>query len=373
MTYYIVDTIFCLIYGIIDFKIFSGLNSLKNGQATHTEGVSILLAAKDEAHQIAQCIDSLINQNYSSFEILIANDRSTDNTLSILEEYSIRFPDKIKYLNIQDDDNLLGWSPKKFAINELISIAQYDYILLTDADCIAPPTWTKAMMAEFEDGIEFVVGHSIYHKVSGMNQTFYGIQALDFISHMIVACGAIVKKFPITSTGTSLAYKKSWFKSVAGFEGVSDVPSGDDDLLLHKISNENPRAIRFCANVEAAVITYPASTPKALWEQRKRWASKTILYTPRVVSLLLFVFIFYSYIFLGLIFSLLTLNPLLFSSFTVMWFLKTLADFIVMKKGTKTFHHPEFITYFTITSILHIPMIFFSVIFGIFSKFEWKK
>lgn len=338
--------------------------------------VSVVISAKDEENNIRACLESLLQQNYISYDIWVADDRSQDQTLKIITELADQHS-RLNFISIKNSDNPDQWSPKKFALNELIKASQSEIILTTDADCRLPEGWIQSMVKEFEEDIHFVVGFSYYKRIPKMSELLYQIQALEFFSHMVVAAGAIAQKFPITSSGTSLGYRRDWFESVSGFDGIGEVRSGDDDLLLHKISNSHPKSIRFCFHPEAEVHTFPAPTLSILWNQRKRWASKTTLYTPRVVALLSFVFGYYSILWLsfivgGLIW--LTIDtPQILLATILFWLVKTGMDFWVMNLGASKFNKTEFMRIFIPTAIVHIPLIVCSVIFGLFSNFEWKE
>lgn len=60
--------------------------------------VSIIMAVKDTAPYLHDCIDSIIDQTYQNWELLAVNDHSTDETPQILEEYANKDP-RIKFLN----------------------------------------------------------------------------------------------------------------------------------------------------------------------------------------------------------------------------------------------------------------------------------
>ncbi len=58
--------------------------------ANSTPYVSIIMAAKDTAEYLPTCLDSIIAQTYTDWELIVANDHSTDRTPEILEEYAAR-------------------------------------------------------------------------------------------------------------------------------------------------------------------------------------------------------------------------------------------------------------------------------------------
>ena len=60
--------------------------------------VSIILAAKDTAPYLHECIDSIIGQAYENWELLAVNDHSSDETPQILADYAAKDP-RIKFLN----------------------------------------------------------------------------------------------------------------------------------------------------------------------------------------------------------------------------------------------------------------------------------
>ena len=78
----------------------------------YNPNVSIIISARNEEKNIKKTLDSLIEQNYPNdkYEILVANDRSTDSTQSILYYYKKKYKN-IKILNI--DKTPIGWSNKK--------------------------------------------------------------------------------------------------------------------------------------------------------------------------------------------------------------------------------------------------------------------
>ena len=78
--------------------------------------VSILIPARNEYHNLKRCLDSLINQDYSNIEILVLNDRSTDQTATLVEEYQNK--DKRVQL-LQGQDLPDGWIGKHWACHQL--------------------------------------------------------------------------------------------------------------------------------------------------------------------------------------------------------------------------------------------------------------
>ena len=75
--------------------------------------------------------------------------------------------------------------------------------------------------------------------------------------------------------GANLAYTKTLFKAINGFEGNTNIASGDDVFLLEKAIKRNKNTVHYLKNTDATVFTKPVKNYSALISQRKRWASKT--------------------------------------------------------------------------------------------------
>lgn len=86
---------------------------------------SLIIPAYNVEKYIKKCLDSVLNQTYNNYEIIIINDGSTDNTSKILESY--KSDKKIKIIN-QENKGLSN------ARNTGVSNAKGDYILFIDSD-----------------------------------------------------------------------------------------------------------------------------------------------------------------------------------------------------------------------------------------------
>lgn len=107
--------------------------------------VSILVPARDEAHNIEPCLRSLQLQDYPNFEIFVLDDHSRDDTAAILHRMQAEFPT----LNVLHGRPLPdGWLGKHWACQQLAEAAQGELFLFTDADTRhAPGTLSQAVAA----------------------------------------------------------------------------------------------------------------------------------------------------------------------------------------------------------------------------------
>ena len=89
---------------------------------------------------------------------------------------------------------------------------------------------------------------------------------------------SVYKKFHSMCNGANLAYEKKAFNDAGGFEGIDNIASGDDMLLMHKIQKIYPDRIKYLKSADVVVQTQPQETLKDFMNQRIRWASKADKY-----------------------------------------------------------------------------------------------
>ncbi len=105
--------------------------------------VSILVPARNEERNIGACLQSLLEQDYPSFEILVLDDQSSDGTLAILTQLAYLHP-KLKVLEGQPTpEDLLG---KNWACSQLARQAQGELLFFTDADTIHQPRTLQSIV-----------------------------------------------------------------------------------------------------------------------------------------------------------------------------------------------------------------------------------
>jgi len=229
--------------------------------------VSVVVAVRNEESIISNLIESFGRQGYpkNKFEIILVNDHSTDQTeteiVKLIAQYSV--------LSIIKT-NSIGVGKKK-AITTGVAAAHGEIILTTDADCTLPVDWISGMRKAFIQETQMVIGAV---KISTDKTFFSKIQALEFSSVIGSGIALLGWNKPIMCNGASLAFRKKTFFEVGGYEGNFQIPSGDDEFLMRKISQRFPNSIRVVANPECVVATTPQKSIHDFVHQRLRWAGK---------------------------------------------------------------------------------------------------
>jgi cellulose synthase/poly-beta-1,6-N-acetylglucosamine synthase-like glycosyltransferase len=94
--------------------------------------VSVVVPARDEAKNIEQCLRSLLDQDYPELEICAVDDRSSDETGSIMDRLQRELPRKLDVIHISDLPS--GWLGKTHAMWRGGAATDSDWILFTDGD-----------------------------------------------------------------------------------------------------------------------------------------------------------------------------------------------------------------------------------------------
>ncbi len=113
------------------FRQAPTLESFDRAGVTRFPMVSVILPARNEERYIARCIESLLAQDYSNFEIIAINDSSTDKTGEIIKEYAARDP---RVVHVDAPAKPEGWAGKNWACHQAYLRAKGEVLLFTDAD-----------------------------------------------------------------------------------------------------------------------------------------------------------------------------------------------------------------------------------------------
>jgi len=136
--------------------VFSAVSA---SSAVTSEGrspfVSIIIATHNRAALLAQTLDALAGQQWprDRFEIIVADNRSTDETRQVIEAAAARGDaPPIRYLYVAE-------AGKSFAVNAALRVASGDPLLFTDDDVRPEPMWLERMVAALEEsGADFAAG-----------------------------------------------------------------------------------------------------------------------------------------------------------------------------------------------------------------------
>lgn len=366
-------SISCIVIGILllyaGFMLYflSGLIRLKNRPLPKNHSVptvSVVISARNEEENIGDLLDDLSQQTYpkDKLQIIIADDRSTDNTLSIISNY-IKKNDNFTAVKISKLSNIMA--PKKYALTKAIKESTGEIIVSTDADCRVPNTWVESVVETFDKETGVVIGYS---KIDTKSEHFFDYyQSIDYLALMSANAGTLGWGNAWTGSGQNIAYRRSDFNKIDGFNPVADKISGDDFYLVQAISKIAKS--KYNTKPGGFVKTKSADNIGKFISQRIRWASNTkkLFKTDYFFLLFLFVNLFTNVVLLSafLLKSYWQYLPMLFG-------IKFLFDTLVLFYGSKLFKTEIKINAYLIWFFfqpLYTPLL---GIFSMIGKFRWK-
>ena len=355
----------CL-YSLFTIYFTLGLHRLKLFKTeSYLPTISIIVAVRNEESNLQLLLKSLVEQDYpkEKMEIVVVNDRSTDNSWEIINGFSELYP-FVKGIKLDDKNNEM--TPKKYALTCGINNTDGKVILSTDGDCIVPKGWSISMVSAFKENTGIVVGRS---SINLSTSSFFNkYQSLDFLGIMSANAGAIGWKNGWSGSGQNIAYTRNAFEKIGGFSPVAEAISGDDMYLVQSISKHYD--VQFNIDPKSFIYTEPVQSIKDFMSQRIRWASNSRSLWRSNIFFLTFLVVAYisNSIFIASLWDdkLLSIIPFIF-------IIKIISDGLVLYTGSLKLNVSFDKFHFFIWSILQPIYIPLTGILGLFRWFKWKE
>ena len=347
--------------------------------------VTVLIPARNEAEQIADCLQSILGGTYPPhlLEIIVLDDFSVDKTAAIVTNIAQAQAGRtasIRLLHLSEilSPEAAGQANKKAAIELGIARASGQLIVTTDADCIAGKEWLRLLISRFEAPGEpdrqpvLITGPVLFHREKNLLQYF---QSLDFLGLMGITGAGIHQGFQRMGNGAHLAYYRSVFQAVGGYEGNRQTASGDDMFLIQKVAARYPGRIAFLKNADAAVRTEAKPDWHSFVQQRLRWGTKNAGLPEWPVRLILLaVFLFCWSIWINLI-ALLCSGGRTDLTYLLVFqaYIKITFDWMLLREMCRYFKRRELLNWFVPSFLLHtlyIPLVGTASLF--YRNYVWK-
>ena len=251
------------------------------------EGVSVIMAAHNEGYNLSHYLPVLLAQDYPTYEVIVVDDGSEDSTREVVERYMTQDP-RLHMTFVPYGARVR--STKKLALTLAAKAAQYDYLLLTDADCCPESNhWISEMMSGFmlstqncQTSKDIVLGFGAYFYEKGHINRLVRYDTLFNGLHYL---GAALCGHPYMGVGRNLAYRKSLFFGSGGFTHLMDNKAGDDDLFVNHTATRDNTAV--VLSREAFTWSIAKKTFKEWWQQKRRHLSVSPAYRSETKSRLL--------------------------------------------------------------------------------------
>lgn len=253
----------------------------KNSNVLSYPRISVIIAARNEEDNLFNNLETILNQDYPEFEVIVVNHQSSDDTKHILGALQKQYA-HLKVIEIERNKHLkIG---KKLPITLGVKGARYEHLLFTDADC--RPTsnqWIRNMSEQFSEKKDIVLGYGPYKKEKGFLNTLIRFDTVQIaINYFSFALNGL----PYMGVGRNMAYKKTRFEAVGGFKSHYGLASGDDDLFIRDAANR--KNVSICLSKESFCYSEPKTTWTEWFKQKQRHYSTAGSY--KVITKLLLSF-----------------------------------------------------------------------------------
>jgi len=264
--------------------------------------ISICVPAYNEAAVIVASVQSLLQLNYSEFELVIANDGSKDNTLEVLEQefglvlfpeaYRIRIPTAAvrgiylstihPNLRVIDKEN----GGRADSLNAAINAARYPLICVIDADSVLQrDSLQRAVEPFLEDPRTIAVGGTIriangcqvrggFLERAGLPTNWWALfQVLEYLRAFLFGrMGWSPVNGLLIVSGAFGIFNKEIVVSVGGYNNNTIGEDMELTMRLHRIMTERKIPYRIAFAPDPVCWTEAPSDYKTLRSQRIRWA-----------------------------------------------------------------------------------------------------
>lgn len=226
--------------------------------------VSVMIPAHNEANVIEKTIENVLRMDYDLFEVILIDDRSTDNTAEVLKLIEQKYKN-VKIL-IREKDAFPG---KSAVLNDALKMAKGDAILVFDADAKIEPDFLSKLVPHLEGrDIGAVQARKVVMNKdeNWLTKCQYNELLLD--THFQLGRDSV--KGAVELRGNGELIKRTALEDIGGWNNYTIT----DDLDMSTRLHINGWDIRFCSEVcvyEEAITNFIP-----LLKQRRRWLEGSV-------------------------------------------------------------------------------------------------
>ncbi|MBR6163377.1 glycosyltransferase family 2 protein [bacterium] len=226
--------------------------------------VSIMIPAHNEEDVISQTIENVAKLDYPQYEIIVIDDRSTDNTAGVLQELTKTYPNLITFSRKDGD-----FPGKSAVLNDALKYAHGEAILVLDADArVNPDFLTKLVPALEDEDVGAVQARKVISNKNDNLLTRCQSNELTLDTHFQVGRDAVRGAVELRGNGEII--KRIALNDIGGWNNYTIT----DDLDMSTRLQIKGWDVRFCPEVcvyEEAILHYIP-----LLKQRRRWVEGSI-------------------------------------------------------------------------------------------------
>ena len=226
--------------------------------------VSIMIPAHNEESVIINTVENILSIDYPNFEIIVIDDRSTDNTATVIKELADKHENVIAMVRLPD-----AFPGKSAVLNDALKVAKGEAILVFDADATVEPDFLTKLIPHLEPSDVGAVQARKVIRNKDVN-ILTRCQNNEYTMDTQLQIGRDAIKGAVELRGNGELIKRSALEDIGGWNNETITDDLDMSTRLHIKGWD----IRFCSDAcvyeEGIVYLLP------LFRQRRRWLEGTI-------------------------------------------------------------------------------------------------
>ena len=226
--------------------------------------VTVMIPAHNEESVITNTVENILKMDYPNFEVIVIDDRSSDNTGSVIKNLEAKH-EQVRAL-IREKDAFPG---KSAVLNDALKMAHGEAILVFDADATVEPDFLNKLVPNLEPAdVGAVQARKIIRNKDINFLTRCQNNEYTFDTYLQVSRDAI--KGAVELRGNGELIKRQALEDIDGWNNYTITDDLDMSTRLHIKGWD----VRFCPDAcvyeEGIVYVFP------LFRQRRRWLEGTI-------------------------------------------------------------------------------------------------
>ena len=226
--------------------------------------VTVMIPAHNEESVITNTVENILKMDYPNFEVIVIDDRSSDNTASVIKNLEAKH-EQVRAL-IREKDAFPG---KSAVLNDALKMAHGEAILVFDADATVEPDFLNKLVPNLEPAdVGAVQARKIIRNKDVNFLTRCQNNEYTFDTYLQVSRDAIKGADELRGNGELI--KRQALEDIDGWNNYTITDDLDMSTRLHIKGWD----VRFCPDAcvyeEGIVYVFP------LFRQRRRWLEGTI-------------------------------------------------------------------------------------------------
>jgi len=270
LLYFITIPLFGILLVII-YNVFTAPRMKnKSVKISSKPKVSILIPARNEENNIGECLSNIINLKYDNYEVIVLNDKSTDNTEKTVKEYIHKNPN-IKLVN--GAELPVGWKGKNWACYQLSMNADGEYYLFVDADVkLSPNTVNHALYLFDKFGLDVL---SVFP--TQIEKSFGEKLVVPLMKWLLLSFLPLKQVYSsknnsfVAANGQFIMFDKNVYNKIGGHKTVAN--SIVEDMEFARLTKQNGMKIMTALGNDSVFCNMYSDFKSAFWGFSKNYFS----------------------------------------------------------------------------------------------------